>query len=56
MGLELGNAVKAIVQERKISVLQLAREIDVERTTLQHFFSGKRKIQLDTFQKMTILF
>ena len=52
MGLELGNAVKELVQERKISVLQLAREIDVERTTLQHFFTGKRKIQLDTFQKM----
>jgi len=52
MGRELGNAVKAIIQEKKISVFQLAKEVDVDRTTLQHFFTGKRKIHLKKFQEM----
>lgn len=52
MGQQLGNAVKEIIQDKKISVLQLAKEVDVDRTTLQHFFTGKRKIQLETFQQI----
>jgi transcriptional regulator with XRE-family HTH domain len=52
MGQKLGDAVKEIIQEKNITVLQLAKEVDVDRTTLQHFFSGKRKVQFETFQEM----
>lgn len=49
---KLGDAVKQIIQEKNITVLQLAKEVDVDRTTLQHFFSGKRKVQFETFQEI----
>lgn len=55
MGQELGNAVKDSIQEKKISFIQLAKELDIDRTTLQHYFTGKRQMQLETLQRMMMV-
>lgn len=52
MSQEIGAVLKEIIKEKKISNFQLAKEVGVDRTTLQHYLSGKRKLQLVDLQKI----
>lgn len=54
MSQEIGNHLKEMIKEKKISNFQLAKEVGVDRTTLQHFLSGKRKLQLEDLQKIMV--
>lgn len=52
MSQEIGNALKEFIKEKKITNFQLAKEVGVDRTTFQHFLSGKRKMNLEDLQKI----
>lgn len=52
MSQEIGNALKEIIKEKKIANFQLAKEVGVDRTTFQHFLSGKRKMSLEDLQRI----
>lgn len=52
MSQEIGNVLKEIIKEKNFTNFQLAKEVGVDRTTFQHFLSGKRKMNLVDLQRI----
>lgn len=54
MSQEIGNVLKDMIKEKNMTVFSLAKEVDVDRSTFQHFLSGKRKLNLEDLRKIMI--
>lgn len=54
MSQEIGSVLKDLIKEKNMTVFSLAKEVDVDRSTFQHFLSGKRKMNLDDLRKIMV--
>lgn len=54
MSQEIGNVLKDMIKEKNMTVFSLAKEVDVDRSTFQHFLSGKRKLNLEDLRKIMV--
>lgn len=52
MSQNIGSVVKELIKDKKMTIFSLAKEIDVDRSSLQHFLSGKRKMNLEDLRKI----
>ena len=52
MSQNIGSVVKELIKDKKMTIFSLAKEIDVDRSSLQHFLSGKRKMNLEMSTKI----
>jgi len=55
MSQEIGNILKDLIKEKNMRNASLAKEIGVDRSTFQHFLSGKRKMNLEDLQKIMVI-
>ncbi|MEO1816520.1 MAG: helix-turn-helix transcriptional regulator [Acetobacterium sp.] len=54
MSQEIGNILKELIKEKNMTVFSLAKEVGVDRSTFQHFLSGKRKMNLEHLRKIMV--
>ncbi|MDO9492612.1 helix-turn-helix transcriptional regulator [Acetobacterium sp.] len=54
MGQEIGNVLKDMIKEKNMTIFSLAKEVGVDRSTFQHFLSGKRKMNLEDLRKIML--
>lgn len=54
MGQEIGNVLKDMIKEKNMTIFSLAKEVGVDRSTFQHFLSGKRKMNLEDLRKIMV--
>jgi transcriptional regulator with XRE-family HTH domain len=54
MSQEIGNVLKDMIKEKNMTNFSLAKEVGVDRSTFQHFLSGKRRLNLEDLQKIMV--
>ncbi len=54
MNQEIGSVLKEMIKEKNMTNFSLAKEVGVDRSTLQHFLSGKRRLNLEDLQKIMV--
>ncbi|WP_303867532.1 helix-turn-helix transcriptional regulator [Acetobacterium wieringae] len=54
MSQKIGNVLKEMIKEKNMTIFSLAKEVGVDRSTLQHFLSGKRRLNLEDLQKIMV--
>ena len=54
MSQEIGTVLKEMIKEKNMTIFSLAKEVGVDRSTLQHFLSGKRRLNLEDLQKIMV--
>lgn len=52
MSQEIGTALKDLIKEKNMTNFSIAKEIGIDRSTFQHFLSGKRKLNLEDLRKI----
>lgn len=48
----IGNVLKDMIKEKKLSNSSVAKEIGIDRTSFQHFLSGNRRLNLEDLHKI----
>lgn len=54
MSQEIGSVLKEMIKEKNITIFSLAKEVGMDRSTFQHFLSGKRKMNLEDLRKIMV--
>jgi transcriptional regulator with XRE-family HTH domain len=54
MSQEIGTLLRDLIKEKNVTNFSLAKEIGVDRSTFQHFLSGRRKLNLEDLRKIMI--
>lgn len=54
MSQEIGNVLKDMIKEKNMTNFSLAKEVGVDRSTFQHFLSGRRRLNLEDLQKIMV--
>ncbi|WP_373484060.1 helix-turn-helix transcriptional regulator [Acetobacterium sp.] len=54
MSQDIGNVLKDMIKEKNMTNFSLAKEVGVDRSTFQHFLSGKRRLNLEDLQKIMV--